>query len=157
MIRTILVSAVLIAGGLIPPNAAGGQAASAAQAATQVSPAAAATFIGDWTLNLQGPNGPGVFGLAVKVEKEKVVGEISAETMPTQPITDITRADKSLVLRYSFEYEGNPVSAVVSLTPADDGKVSAQIDFAGGAYVMTGAATKKEKEKEKQKDKDKGK
>jgi hypothetical protein len=30
-------------------------------------------------------------------------------------------------------------------TPAADGKMAARIDFAGGAYVMTGTATKKEK------------
>jgi len=50
-----------------------------------------------------------------------------------------------LALSYSFTWEGNPVDAVIKLTPAaDDGKTSAQIDFAGGAYVMTGSATKKE-------------
>ena len=107
----------------------------------------AAPFIGEWTLALQGPNGPGAFDLTVKVEKEKVVGEITGADMPTQPITDVTKADKSLVLSYSFDYEGNAVAAVVSLTPAPDGKMSAQIDFAGGAYVMSGTATKKEKAK----------
>ena len=55
-------------------------------------------------------------------------------------------ADKSLMLAYSFTWEGNPVEAVVSLTPAPEGKTTAQIDFAGGAYIMTGTATKKEKE-----------
>jgi hypothetical protein len=35
---------------------------------------------------------------------------------------------------------------VVRLTPSE-GKMSAQIDFAGGAYVMTGSATKKDKGK----------
>ena len=151
MVRTVIVGTVLIAGGLVSPDVTAGQSGGAPQATTQVSPADASAFIGDWTLNLQGPNGPGTFDLAVKVEKEKVVGEISVETMPTQPIVDITKADKSLFLRYAFDYEGNPVSAVVSLTPTDEGKVSAQIDFAGGAYIMTGAATKKDKEKEKDK------
>jgi hypothetical protein len=41
------------------------------------------------------------------------------------------------------------VDAVVSLTPAEEGKVNAQIDFAGGSYVMTGTATKKGKQQEK--------
>jgi hypothetical protein len=45
------------------------------------------------------------------------------------------------------------VDAVVSLTAAEEGKLNAQIDFAGGAYVMTGTATKNEKEKEKKKEK----
>jgi hypothetical protein len=107
----------------------------------------AAPFIGDWTLDLQGQNGPGAFDLAVKVEKEKVVAEITSATMATQPITDVTRAGESLVLSYTFNYEGNAVDAVVKLTPASEGKTNAQIDFAGGAYVMSGTATKKEKVK----------
>ena len=62
-------------------------------------------------------------------------------------ITSVSIADKTLVLGYSFTYEGNAVDAVVSLTPAAEGKTTAQIDFAGGAYVMTGTAAKKEKAK----------
>lgn len=116
------------------------------------SAAEAATFLGDWTLDLQGPNGPGQFTVSLKADqenKEKVTGDVSSEVAGTQPITSVSMADKSLVLNYSFLYEGNPVDAVVSLTPAPDGKTAAQIDFAGGAYTMTGTATKKDKEKEK--------
>ena len=143
MIRTIVAGTALIAGLLTPAVAAAGQAPNAAQ----VTAVDASPFIGDWTLDLQGPNGPGAFDLTVKVEKEKVVAEITGETTPTQPITDVAKADKSLVLSYSFIYEGNPVEAVVRLTPATDGKMNAQIAFAGGAYVMSGNATKKEKAK----------
>lgn len=119
------------------------------QTAGQVTPAQAAPFIGNWTLALEGPNGPGAFELSVKVEKEAeketVLGEISSDQLPKEPIREISMADKSLALAYSFTWEGNPVDAVVSLTPATDGKMAAQIDFAGGAYIMSGAATKKEK------------
>ena len=118
-------------------------------AAAQVTAAEAAPFIGDWTLALQGGNGPGTFLLSVKMEKDKVVGEISSDQMPKQPISDISLVDKTLVLSYSFTWEGNPVGAVVSLIPAPEGKTSGQIDFAGGAYVMTGTATKKDKEQAK--------
>jgi len=111
----------------------------------QATPADAAPFLGDWTLTLQGPNGPGAFDLSIKTDKEKVVAEIANANMPTQPITDIAKPDKTLVLRYTFAYEGNPVDAAVSLTPGEEGKVNAQIDFAGGAYIMTGTAAKKEK------------
>ena len=77
------------------------------------------------------------------MEKEKVVGEITGETTPMQPITDVTKADKSLVLSYSFNYEGNAVDAVVRLTPAAEGKMNAQISFASGAYIMSGNPTPK--------------
>jgi hypothetical protein len=145
MIRSALACTVLIAGLLTSPNAAAAPMVAAPQAGAQVTAADAAPFLGDWTLNLQGPNGPGTFQLTIKVEKEKVVGEITSEAMPMQPITDIAKVDKSLVLRYTFSYEGNPVDAAVSLMPGDEGKTTAQIDFAGGAYVMSGTAVKKEK------------
>jgi len=117
----------------------------AQQPPAQATATEAAQFIGGWTLALEGPNGPGTFDLVVKVEKEKVVGVITSATMPAQAITDVTKAAKGLVLRYSFDYQGNAVDAVLRLTAAADGKVEAQIDFAGGAYVMSGTATKKDK------------
>ena len=149
MLRTALRFGALAALALTLPGA--GQATAvmvaAAQAGGQITPADAAPFVGEWTLALQGPDRQGTFGLRVDVEKEKVTAEIYNEQMPKQPITDISLQKKTLVLGYSFTWEGNPVSAVVSLTPGDDGKVAAQIDFAGGAYVMAGTATKKEKAK----------
>ena len=148
MIRTTVLSCALVAGVLTSATLARAAApATVAEQAAQATPADAAPFVGDWTLTLQGPNGPGTFDLSVKVEKEKVLAEIASEMLPKQPITSITMADKSLVLGYSFQWEGNPVEAVVSLTPASEGKTAAQIDFAGGAYVMTGTAAKKEKGK----------
>src|SRR5438105_13359772 len=121
MIRTVITATALIAGLLTVPDAAAGPAPAPAQATAQVTAADAAPFIGDWTLALQGPNGPATFDLTVKVEKDKVVAEIKNEQMPLQAITDLTKGDKSLVLRYSFDYQGNPVPAVVSLTPAEGG------------------------------------
>ena len=139
MIRTLVASTALIAGLLTAP--------AVAQPTAQVSAADAAPFMGDWTLAMQGPNGPATLDLTVKIDKDKVVGEIKSDQMPLQAITDVTRAEKTLVLRYSFDYQGNQVPTAVSLTPAEGGKITAQIDFAGGAYLMTGTATKKEKVK----------
>ncbi|MEO8077751.1 MAG: hypothetical protein ABI818_15590, partial [Acidobacteriota bacterium] len=42
------------------------------QAAAQVSAADAAPFLGEWTLAMQGPNGPASFTLSVSADKEKV-------------------------------------------------------------------------------------
>lgn len=145
MIRTVIAGAVLTAGLLASSGVAAAQGAPAAQPAAPFTAADAAPFLGEWALDLQGPNGPGVFTLIVKVEKEKVLGEISGATSEPQPITDISRSGESLLLRYTFNYEGTAVDAVVQLTPAPERKTTAQIDFAGGAYVMTGTATRKEK------------
>jgi hypothetical protein len=148
MIRTAFLSCALVAAvATTPAVTVAASASSVSQQARPASAADAAPFVGDWTLTLQGPDRSATFDLSVKVEGEKVLGEIASETLPKQPITNVTIADKSLVLGYSFQWEGNPVATVVSLTPADEGKTTAQIDFAGGAYVMTGTAAKKDKGK----------
>jgi hypothetical protein len=126
-----------------------GAAGPTAQSKPGVSAADAAPFLGEWTLALQGPNGPGTFTLWITAEKDEVSAEIASDTLARQPISTISMSGKSMVLGYSFTWEGNPVQAVASLTPDKDGKTAAQMDFAGGAYVMNGPATKKEKEKEK--------
>ena len=145
MSRTRTFSVALLAALLLPAFAAG--AAAIEQTSGQVSATDAAPFLGDWTLAMQGPNGPATMGLAVKAEQEKVSAELSSDVMGAQAITSIAKAEKALVLSYSFTYDGNNVDAVIRLTPDADGKVAAQIDFAGGAYVMSGTATKKEKAK----------
>jgi hypothetical protein len=115
-------------------------------AAPSIAAADLAPFLGDWALTLSGPNGPATMALSIKTEKDKPAGELSSEAMPKQAISDFSMADKTLVMNYSFTWEGNPVSAVISLTPAADGPAKAQIDFAGGAYVMSGTAAKKDKD-----------
>lgn len=148
MSRTLTYSVALFAVLLTVPSVAASTEISASeQTNSQLSATDAAPFMGEWTLALEGPNGPGTFGLSVKLEKEKVVAELVSEAMGTQGITSIAKADKALLLSYSFMYEGNAVDAVIRLTPASDGKMTAQIDFAGGAYIMSGTATKKEKAK----------
>jgi hypothetical protein len=144
MIRQVFAGAALVAGLFTPLDVVA--ATPAAGSADQVTAADAAPFIGEWTLALQSQDGPQEADLAVKVEQDNVVGEIVLGGM-THSITDVTKSGKSLVLRYAFDYQGNPVETVVSLTPAPEGKMAAQIDFAGGAYIMSGAATRKEKAK----------
>jgi hypothetical protein len=122
-------------------------ARAAAQAPAPVSVDDAKPFLGEWTLAMNGERGPGTFGVSLKAEGDKVVGEVTSEAVPAQKVTSISKTEKGLFLSYSFPYEAMTVDAVVSLMPGAEGKVAAQIDFAGGAYTMTGTATKKEKEK----------
>ncbi len=145
MLQRLTISMVFV-GVLISLNMAGaaaqGQAPATPAAAT---PEAAAAFLGDWTITAEGANGPATFALSVKVDNGKVGAEISSDMQPLQAITDITTSGTSLVLKYMFDYQGTPVPVVVTLKPADD-KVGAQLDFADGAYQMTGTATKKKPE-----------
>jgi hypothetical protein len=150
MSRTIAPAAAMVAALLAWPGApsvARAEVSATQQASAPLTAADLAPFLGDWALALEGPNGPGAFTLSVKMDKEKPSAELVSEAMGAQPINDIAKADKALAMSYSFTWEGNAVDAVIKLTPAADGKTSAQIDFAGGAYVMTGTATKKERVK----------
>ena len=128
--------------GLVALGTGGGRMLAQAQAQAAVTPEAAADFIGDWTLDMQGQNGPAVFTLTVKTDAGKVVGEISSDQMAKTAITDVSKSDTTLVLRFTFDYQGNGVNAVVTLKPEGD-KVASAIDFADGAYVVSGTATKK--------------
>jgi hypothetical protein len=120
------------------PAPAAPAAASVPIAAT---PENAAFFLGDWTLTAEGVNGPATFAVSVKADEGKVTADISSETQPRQAITDVSKNDTSLILRYTFDYQGMAVPVVVSMKPAED-KTGVQLDFADGAYQMVGTAAK---------------
>jgi hypothetical protein len=146
MFQTTLIASAILTASMTVASAPDLHAQASTAAAKPATAADIAPFVGEWSLALQGPNGPGAFELSVRTEADKPRADITSEAIPKQSITDFTIAEKSLAMSYSFTWEGNPVSAVVSLTPAQDG-MKAQIDFAGGAYIMTGTATKKDKPK----------
>lgn len=102
--------------------------------------AEAAPFMGDWTIAAESQMGPTAMALTIKIEADKVQGEISSEQMPKTVITDVVKSGPSLLLRYSFDFQGMAIPVVVTLTPG--ATVAVSIDFAGGAFVMAGTATK---------------
>jgi hypothetical protein len=116
-------------------------AAAAAATPAAVTPADAAPFMGDWTLTLESPMGPAAMALSVKNDAGKVVASLSSDMQPLTNITDITKTGPSLLLSYSFDYEGNAVPVVVTLTPKAD-KLDAHLSFAAGAFEMSGTGAK---------------
>lgn len=128
---------------LIAQQPAPAVAAAATGAATPaaVTPADAAPFMGDWTLTLESPMGPSAMAMSVKTDAGKVVASLSSDMMPLTNITDVTKTGPSLVLSYSFDYEGNAVPVVVTLTPKAD-KLDAHLSFAAGAFEMSGTGAK---------------
>jgi hypothetical protein len=105
----------------------------------KATPQNAAAFLGDWTLNGEGPMGAATVSLSLKVEKD-VLKAVVAITAPEE-VTDLERVGSTLVLRYNFDYEGNPIPVVLTLTPAAD-KVNFVMDFAGGAAQIAGVGAK---------------
>jgi hypothetical protein len=118
--------------------------APAAQPAAPVVLAAAdaKAVLGDWTIVAEGMQGPATFTLTLEADGEKTLGELTSDVMASTAITDITRTGETVLLRYWFDYEGNQIPTVVSLTPAGEG-LEVVFDFADGAYLMSGTATRK--------------
>jgi hypothetical protein len=144
MVRSLAISCLVAVAAMSIGTAAPAAQTPAAPAAAPAAatPQSAAAFLGDWTLATQGPNGPTNFDLSIKSDAGKLVAEIASDVQAKQTISTITKTDTGLVLRYGFDYQGMAIPAVVTLTPAGD-KIGAQIDFADGAYVLEGTATKK--------------
>ena len=111
-------------------------------AQTAATPADAAPFVGAWVLILETPQGNMPLDLSVKADAGKVVGEVGSEMFPVQPITDVTTSEKSLVLTYSMDFQGNMIPMRITLTP-DGEKMKFGFDAAGGQFLIEGAATKK--------------
>jgi hypothetical protein len=104
-------------------------------------PENAAAFVGSWNLALEGPNGAAAMKITLKGEAGKVTGELSSELMESQKFAEVIRSGTGLVMRYHFDYQGMAIEAEAKLTPAGD-KMNATVSFAGGAFVLEGAATK---------------
>ena len=127
----------------LPPLAAFAQSPAAANGggSAAASPADAKPFLGDWTIAGESQMGPFAMALSIKVEEGKVVGSLSSEVQAPTVITDIVKSGDSLVMRYAFDYQGNAVPSVVTLTPRAD-KVDAHFVFADGAFEMGGVGSK---------------
>jgi hypothetical protein len=138
-VRLILSAVVLLAGLVAIDRPVAAQAAAPAAAVT---PAQAAPFMGDWTVSLNGDMGPAVFNLSFSTVAGKVQAKVSSAQQAETVVTNITAQDKSLVLQYSFDYQGNDVPVTIVLTPNGD-KVKADFDFANGAYTVSGPGEKK--------------
>jgi hypothetical protein len=99
-------------------------------------------FLGTWSVSFDSPQGAFVMDIAIVDSSGKVTATVSNDMMGTQDVTDISRADANLVLRYEMDVQGQTAPIALTLMPAGDG-VTATMDFADGMYVMDGTGSKK--------------
>src|SRR5262245_19795945 len=94
----------------------------------------AKNFMGKWSVAMDTPQGAFTLNVNLSDKGGKVAGEVSADVMPSQEITDITKAGQDLVLKYSSEVQGQAfnVKITMSLSGADAGK--AVFDAADGMF-----------------------
>src|SRR5436190_933120 len=90
---TLLIAGLMTAAVVAVPAVVSAQSTPANTPATA---AEAAPFLGDWTLTMQGPDRSAYFDLTVKVEGEKVVGEISSAEAAKEFVPQAWMAEKTL-------------------------------------------------------------
>ena len=107
-----------------------------------VAVADAQAFIGSWSLTLDTPQGAMPMDVNVKDADGKVAGEIGSDMMGVVAVTDISKSGESLVLRHTFDMQGNAVPIQITLIP-DGANMKFALDAAGGQFYVEGPATKK--------------
>jgi len=113
-------------------------------AAQQLSPADAGAFMGSWSLMLDSPQGSFEQTMVLKDEGGKVIAEISNQMQPdVQKVTDVSKKDTDLVLKFAGNFQGNAFDAMITLTPDGTDKCKVTFDVNGGQFTMSGTGTKK--------------
>jgi hypothetical protein len=112
--------------------------------AAQLAPADAGAFMGSWSLMLDSPQGAFEQTLVLKDEGGKVIAEISNQMQPeVQKVTDVSKKDGDLVLKFAGNFQGNPFDAMITMTPDGTDKCKVTFDVNGGQFTMSGTGTKK--------------
>ena len=112
--------------------------------AAQLAPADAGAFMGSWSLMLDSPQGAFEQTLVLKDEGGKVIGEISNQMAPeVQKVTDVSKKDGDLVLKFAGDFQGNAFEAMITMTPDGADKAKVTFDVNGGQFTMSGMGTKK--------------
>jgi hypothetical protein len=114
-----------------------------AQAPAPLATADAGKFMGTWLLALESPQGPFSMTMSLTDSGGKVVCELTSDAMPSQKVTDVSKAGNDLVLKYQGDFQGQAFAAKITLTPVDDAKVGINFDVMDGQFMMTGVGTKK--------------
>lgn len=110
----------------------------------QLASADAGGFMGAWTISLDGPQGPFEQSMVLKDEGGKAVAELSNQMQPeVQKVTDVTKENDNLVLKFAGNFQGNAFDAVITMTPDGTDKVKVLFDINAGQFSMSGTGVKK--------------
>ena len=101
-------------------------------------------FAGEWTLTLDGPQGPMEMNVAVKEDDGKAFAEMTSQIQPEPlKITDISKSGSDVVLKFAGNFQGNPFDAAITLTPDGTDKCKVTFDVNSGQFTMSGTGAKK--------------
>jgi len=111
-----------------------------ASAQSQLDVSQAQLFLGSWTLAFESEMGPFQVGLNIRDVEGKVAAQIMSD-LGNVEITTIARAEDNLVLSYTMDAQGQSLPVSLTLKPAGE-QLQASMDFAAGAFMVSGTATK---------------
>ena len=113
-----------------------------AQAQSQLDVSQAQAFLGSWVVNMDTDFGPFTMDLDVEDQGGKVAASMGSPEMGgSQPITDVTRSEESLVLRFTADAQGQILDIEVSLVPNGD-DLDVFFDVGQGMFSAVGVATR---------------
>ena len=113
-----------------------------AQAQSQLDVSQAQAFLGSWVVNMDTEFGPFTMDLDVEDQGGKVAASMGSPEMGgSQPITDVTRSEESLVLRFTADAQGQILDIEVSLVPNGE-DLDVTFDVGQGMFSAVGVATR---------------
>jgi hypothetical protein len=113
-----------------------------AAAQSQLDVAQAQAFMGQWVVNMDTEYGPFSMNLAIADQGGKVAATMSsAEMGGDQAITDITRSEESLVLRFTGNAQGQTFDVAIALVPNGE-NLDVYFDVAQGMFTAQGVGTR---------------
>jgi hypothetical protein len=125
--------AVLTGVAMLPSDAA---------AQSQLDVAEAEAFLGEWIISMQTDYGPFQMNLDVADQDGKVAANIGSPEMDgAQPITDISRSEESLVLRFDGNAQGQYFDVAVTLEPNGE-DLDVWFEVGTGEFSASGVATR---------------
>lgn len=112
-------------------------------ARAQITAAEAGNFMGQWELNIDGPQGAFALTLKLADKEGRVEGELASDFAPPQTVTDVSKSDADLVLKYIGSFQGQSFDAKITLTPDGEKNVKVVFDVLSGQFIMNGTGVRK--------------
>ena len=81
--------------------------------------------------------------LTLADKEGKVEGELTSDIVPPQKVTDVSKSDDDLVLKYIGNFQGQAFDAKITLTPDGEKNVKVLFDVMNGQFLMNGSGVKK--------------
>src|SRR6266851_5439820 len=113
-----------------------GQTSGQSPTPTQIAP-----FLGDWVVTAAMQAMEATFVVSVKTDGGKVTATVASGMQPAVKVPALSMSGDGLVLKYALDYQGMPISTVMTLTPQGTA-LRVTMAMMDGQYEMFGSASR---------------